>query len=205
MTDGKVLNIYQRINAVMHDCDYLQKKQAQQGKGIKYDDVMAMIRPLLIRHGIVMVVRQPLMEQMGAVEGTKQKIYQGFYELDLVNIDNPDDKVTQTTFAHGMDGGDKAPGKAQTYAIKILLVKGFGLETGEDEESRSEKMDRMDTVDAHTQAFLAQAIDGDQALWKSICAAYKIGNLGELPRSKESEATARIHAYNEAKKAKKAE
>jgi hypothetical protein len=199
---SKVRNVYQRINSVMHDCDYLQKKQAQQGKGIKYDDVMAMIRPLLILHGLVMVVRQPSMDQLGAVEGTKQKVYQGYYELDIVNIDNPDDRVTHTTFAHGMDGGDKAPGKAQTYAIKILLVKGFGLETGEDEESRSEKIERMDTVDAHTQAFLAQAIDGDQSLWKSICNAYKIGNLGELPKSKEHEVTARIHAYNEKKKKK---
>ena len=30
------LNIYQRINAVMTDCEYLQKKKADKGKGIKY-------------------------------------------------------------------------------------------------------------------------------------------------------------------------
>jgi len=77
MSEG--LNIYQRINAVMKDCEYLQKKEAQQGKGIKYDEVMAMIRELLIKHGIVMVVRQPSMEMLNGVEGTKQKIYQGFF------------------------------------------------------------------------------------------------------------------------------
>ena len=140
-------NIYQRINAVMRDCDYLQKKQAQQGKGVKYDEVIAMIRDLLIKHGIVMVVRQKSMSLIDGVEGTKQKVYQGEYEMDLVNIDNPSEVVTHTAFSHGMDGGDKAPGKAHTYATKIMLVKGFGIETGEDEESRSEKLDKMNTID----------------------------------------------------------
>jgi hypothetical protein len=134
-------NIYQRINSIMRDCDYLQKKEAQQGKGIKYDEVVAMLREHLIQHGVVMVIRQPSMECLNGVEGTKQKIYQGFYEMDLINIDKPDEKVTHTTFAHGMDGGDKGPGKAHTYAVKTLLVKGFAIETGEDEESRSEKIE----------------------------------------------------------------
>jgi hypothetical protein len=134
------LNIYQRINAVMKECPYIQKEQAQQGKGVKYDTVVSMIRPLMIKHGIVTVTRQTEMENLGLVEGTKQKVYQGKYELDLVNIDKPDDRVTLSMYAQGMDGGDKGPGKAQTYAVKAMLVKGFLIETGEDEESRSEKM-----------------------------------------------------------------
>lgn len=134
-------NIYQRINSVMSECDYLQKKQAQQGKGVRYDEVIAMIRNLLIKHGIVMVANQESMECLSGVEGTKQKIYEGKYSLKLVNMDKPDEFVTHTCYAHGMDGGDKAPGKAHTYAMKTMLVKGFGIETGEDEESRSEKIE----------------------------------------------------------------
>ena len=122
-------NIYQRINAVMSECEYIQKKQAQQGKGVKYDEVMAMIRELLIKHGIVMVMRQTSMDQIGALEGKNQKVYQGSYEMDLVNMDKPEQVVTHTAYAHGMDGGDKAPGKAHTYAAKLMLVKGFGIET----------------------------------------------------------------------------
>ena len=133
-------NIYQRINAVMKDCEYLQKKGTQQGKGVKYDEVIAMLRDLLIEHGIIMVIRQNEMEQLAGVEGTKQKVYQGSYEMDLINMDEPNEKVTHTCYAHGMDGGDKAPGKAHTYAVKTMLVKGFGIETGEDEESRSERL-----------------------------------------------------------------
>jgi len=135
------LNIHQKINAVMADCDYLQKKDAQQGKGIRYDEVMAMIRELLIKHGIVMICKQTDMQSLPVVEGTKQRVYQGEYSLSLVNMDDPSQVVTHTAFAHGMDGGDKGAGKAHTYAMKTMLVKGFGIETGEDEESRSEKLE----------------------------------------------------------------
>lgn len=198
---GNSKNIHQRINAVMKDCEYLQKTQAQQGKGIKYDEVMAMLREHLIAHGVVMIVRQTEMTCLSGVEGTKQKVYQGYYEMDLVNIDKPDDKVTHTTYAHGMDGGDKAPGKAQTYAIKILLVKGFGIETGEDEESRSEKMEKLNTIDEGDQSVLAGMIDGDQSLWKTLCGAYSISHLSQLPKSKLDEAKTRIAAYKAKKNA----
>lgn len=139
-------NIYQRINAVMNECEYLQKTEAQQGKGIKYDEVIAMIRPLLIKYGIVMVTKQLKMESLAIVEGTKQRVYQGKYRLRLVNMDNPSDFVEHITHAHGMDGGDKGAGKAHTYAMKTMLVKGFGIETGEDEESYSEKQEKANAL-----------------------------------------------------------
>ena len=195
------LNIYQRINAVMNDCEYIQKKQAQQGKGVRYDEVMAMIRELLIKHGIVMVMRQTSMDQIGGLEGKNQKVYQGSYEMDLVNMDKPEEKVTHTAYAHGMDGGDKAPGKAHTYAAKLMLVKGFGIETGEDEESRAEKIEKLNTIDSETEVKLAVLIDGDQSLWQNLCNAYKIAHLNQIPSSKAEEVEKRIKAYNEKKNA----
>jgi len=195
------LNIYQRINAVMSECQYIQKVGAQQGKGVKYDEVMAMIRELLIKHGIVMVMRQLSLDITGGVDGTKQKVYQGHYEMDLVNIDAPTEIVTHSTFAHGMDGGDKAPGKAHTYAAKLMLVKGFGIETGEDEESRSEKQDRKNTISDAEQKSLADMIRGDSKLWSKLCTAYKISNLSEVPSSKLAEMTGRIEKFWSAKNA----
>ncbi len=189
-------NIYQRINAVMSECDYLQKKQAQQGKGVQYDEVMAMIRELLIKYGVVMVVRQMEMELCGGLDGKNQKIYQGRYEMDLVNIDNPSEIVTHTAYAHGMDGGDKAPGKAHTYAVKIMLVKGFGIETGIDEESRAEKLDKKNTIDQEQYMKLAKyCLTDDLSQWSAIgvkmAGAYGIQTLDQLPSSKFDSAMAR--------------
>lgn len=173
------LNIYQRINAVMKDCEYLQKKDAQQGKGIKYDEVIAMLREHLIKHGIVMVINQSSMECLAGVEGTKQKVCQGHYEMELVNIDKPDEKVKHSVFAQGMDGGDKGPGKAHTYAMKLMLVKGFALETGEDEESRAEK-NNPSYISAEQNEELSGYINGNQSLWVTVCNAFKINSLDEL-------------------------
>jgi hypothetical protein len=166
------LNIYQRVNKVMSQCDYLQKKQAQQGKGIQYDEVMAMIRGLLVTNGIVMVTTQESLDCLGNVEGTKQKIYQGKYSLKLVNMDNPTDLIEHTAYAQGMDGGDKGAGKAHTYAMKTMIVKGFGLETGIDEESRAEKIERLNedfdiTADIND-LYCAESLDELLAVWSLI-------------------------------------
>jgi len=194
------MNIHQRINAVMKDSEYLRKEAAQQGKGVKYDTVIAMLRELLIKHGIVMVVRQFEMASLSGVEGTKQKIYQGRYEMDLINMDEPEQIVTHSAFAHGMDGGDKAPGKAHTYAVKIMLVKGFALETGEDEESRAEKTDKKNTITQLqiNELYPLVTIQGDNgielnAIGQKLLSAYKIGNIESLPLSKFNEAMARVN------------
>jgi len=185
------MNIHQRINAVMKDCKYLQKTQAQQGKGVKYDEVIAMLREHLIMHGITMTFNQESMELIGGVEGTKQKTYQGKYSMTLTNMDEPKEIVVHTVFAHGMDGGDKAPGKAQTYAAKIMLSKGFGLEMGEDEESRAEKEDKKNLIDPvqhdRLALFCLENVNGNLQ-WSEyglkVSRAYNIANLYQLPESK---------------------
>lgn len=181
-------NIYQRINAVMKDCEYLQKKQAQQGVGIKYDEVMAMLREHLINHGIVMVVRQLEMECIGGLDGKNQKIYQGLYEMQLVNIDAPEEIVVHTAYAQGMDGGDKGPGKAHTYAVKMMLVKGFGIETGEDEESRAEKLMGNDIITNEQSNILFPLLCNEEGLYtekgQRIATAFKFNNIVEIPAKK---------------------
>lgn len=187
------MNIHQRINAVMNDCDYLQKKKANQGKGIMYDEVIAMIREYLIKYGVTMTYNQKSMVMVGGVEGSNQKTYQGEYSLTLTNMDEPTETITHSVFAHGMDGGDKAPGKSLTYAAKLMLVKGFGIETGEDEESRSEKMDKLNAVTQEQYNRLSEhclrydengAVLGWSDLGLKVSKAYKINVLEHLPESK---------------------
>jgi len=157
---SETMNIYQRINSVMKECAYIQKERADKGVGVKYDTVIAMLRDLLIKRGIVTVMRQESLENVGAV-GANQKIYQGKFEMDLVNMDDPKDLVTHSCFAQGMDGGDKGPGKAHTYAAKQMIVKAFNLETGIDEESRAEKIATQES---------AKTIITDERLQKAIIA-----------------------------------
>ena len=195
------LNIYQRVNKIMEECDYIRKGAAGQGKGVKYDDVIAMLRSLLIKHGVVMVTHQVGMECLGNVGDTKQKIYQGNYLLRLVNMDKPEDFVEHTCVGQGMDAGDKGPGKAHTYAMKVMLVKGFGIETGEDEESRSEKLEKLNVISQDQYNQLAQyCVSGSE--WtktgQAMMSAYKVGSIADLPASKFNKAIERAkkHANN---------
>jgi hypothetical protein len=132
-------NIYQRISEVMSDIGYLKRGSAGQGTGVLYDEVIADLQPLLVKHGIVVTVDFLADSSRDSAKGNY--IYQGYFDVHYVNIDKPGEKVTSKVVSHAMDSGDKAPGKAITYAAKIAHLKTFGYETGISDESRAEQKD----------------------------------------------------------------
>ena len=147
-------NIYQRINAVMKDVEYVQKDKAVDSPGAKYkavthDAVVAAIRKSLVKNGIAVRLEQvagELLIQRDKARDISMHLYSGTYNVHLVNVDNPAEFATYSVQAHANDNGDKAPGKAATYATKTVLLKAFTLETGEDDESRA--VDRSVDVDS---------------------------------------------------------
>ena len=52
-------------------------------------------------------------------------------------MDEASDCFELRVAGHANDSGDKAAGKAQSYAVKTALLKVFALETGVDDESRA--------------------------------------------------------------------
>lgn len=50
----------------------------------------------------------------------------------FVNMDKTDEYVETIVYGDGLDTGDKAPGKAMTYADKYALMKAYKLSTGDD-------------------------------------------------------------------------
>lgn len=180
-------NIYQRIHAVMQEVDYIKRGSAGQGTGVKYDEVIAKLRPSMIKHGIVMQVselEQPRkVDEIVAKSGSKQSLYQGQLSVSLINIDNPTDLVSYAVSAHGMDNGDKAPGKLNTYAAKVALVKAFALETGENDESRNGAMEQVATYATQQQcqqfAQLVRQLGADEAKVMTYC-CQKIWNCAPV-------------------------
>lgn len=141
------MNIYQRINAVQQKIKYVQKDKAvSTGSGsymaVTHDQVTAMVRPLLVEFGIVVVPKLIKSVMNTAVVDAqmniaKQRLYEATYEFTFINIEQADDCFTVVIEAHAFDNGDKAPGKALSYAKKYAVLKVFEIETGENEESRS--------------------------------------------------------------------
>lgn len=136
-------NIYQRVNAVMKEVEYVQKDATISGAGsykaVTHDNVTAVLRPQLVNNGIVVVVSQvkgKIAQLRDTNAGIKQHLYVGTYEISFVSVDNAEDRITVIQQAHANDSGDKAPGKAESYAVKYAMLKTFSLETGENEEGR---------------------------------------------------------------------
>jgi len=145
------LNLFQRINAVREKIDYIKKdKQVQTYKAVSHDQVTALVRDHLVNFGVVVY---PNLVSSTTVDtgdktskGTPIIRVEAVYEFVFVNIDDPADKFTASVSAHANDQGDKAPGKALSYAKKAVILKVFEIETGEDDESRYQSFDVDDWI-----------------------------------------------------------
>lgn len=135
------MNIYQKINEVRKAIGYVQKdKSVSTGggsyKAVTHDQVTGMVRKALIEQGVI-IVPTTLSAVFNPKEGdAKQRLYEASYEVNFVNMDKPEERISMTMNAHALDNGDKAPGKALSYATKYAILKLFNIETGEDDESR---------------------------------------------------------------------
>ena len=130
MTQASTLNILQRINAVMQELDYLQKekKSGMQYSFVSHDKVTGAIRPLLVKHGIACWPAAMEVKQ----EGNRTQLQ---CKVIFASIDDPADCIEVESIGYGIDGQDKGPGKAISYAVKYAWLKTFALETGDDPDN----------------------------------------------------------------------
>lgn len=187
-------NIYQRINNVMKAVQYVQKDSSVSGMGggykaVSHDQVISVARQALVDNGVMIFPNQIKGEfiQMRDVNALPQPIkmglYTGTYEINFVNIDNGEDRITATIEAHANDNGDKAPGKALSYATKSAILKVLSLETGENDESRAEIMD-LDFINQEQQGVLFGLLCDGQGQYTEkalkICRVYKFKNIPDI-------------------------
>jgi hypothetical protein len=128
----EIRNIHQRMNDVMKDVGYIQKTDKGTSKGLQYnfashDQVTGALHAPFVEHGILCLADPITFRQDG--NRTEMEVL-----VSYINIDNPDDKVQVKSWGYGIDGQDKGPGKAISYATKMAHLKTFMLETGNDPE-----------------------------------------------------------------------
>ncbi len=188
------MNLYQRILKVMTAVPYIQKdaKVAAGGGGysaVTHDAVIGYLRPHMIEAGIVLSVDQTA---ESSVEGQTAKgfpkiRYEGWYTVSLINAEDPSERHDYHVHAHAEDSGDKAPGKAMSYATKSALLKAFALETGESDESRYQPHEQMLITDEQHEE-LESIIGETNADRERLLAFFKIDSLKQLPRTKYAKA-----------------
>ena len=168
------LNLYQRINKIRSEAKTVGKDANVDNKyaAVTHDAVTRMIRPLLVKYGVITTigVKKSEMFDTGTNWGKRRLFqYRGIFYCALINADNPDEMYSCEIEAHADDSGDKAPGKALSYAMKSFYLKAFAIETGEDDEQRVDNDKLTESRDTLSEQQLvdltakAEELFGDEA------------------------------------------
>jgi hypothetical protein len=164
----------------MKSVAYIKKDKAVENyTAVTHDNVTAKVRQHFIEAGIALhpTLVSAKTEQTGKTtsKGNPYIRYEGLYDIAFVNIDDPADRIVVRIESHAEDTGDKAPGKAISYATKYATLKVLMLETGDADESRAghETEDKALTEEQEKalQSLREASMDGSgklKAKWQEI-------------------------------------
>lgn len=146
------MNIYQKLAAIAAKMPVVDKTlTVDNGKkpysAVAEKDVLAAVKPLEEKYHIFSfpVARRQttrIVEKEYVTDGQNRKLNVILAGIEVtyrfVNTDNPQEYVDTIAFGAGMDTGDKAPGKAMTYADKYALMKMYKISTGDNNDPDSQ-------------------------------------------------------------------
>lgn len=143
------MNIYERMACVRNEIGVVGKNllisvsNSNSYKAVSERDVLEAVTPLLDKYRIYAYpVTREIDDMKQIVTTTKYGDKTSFYfhyksVMRFVNIDKPEEYIDIVSYSTGIDTGDKADGKAMTYADKYAFMKAFNIITGEDAENEA--------------------------------------------------------------------
>lgn len=128
----KSLNIFQRLDLARVEIGIVQKTVSVMNnyKAVCETDILKAVNEA--EHKVGLYSYQDSLE---IIETSKQNGWNYIrvrVGVKIVNIDKPEESLIFYGLGDGLDKGDKACGKAVTYAIKYALMKGFKIPSGDD-------------------------------------------------------------------------
>lgn len=138
------MNIYQKIQAIMKEVQYLAKDDKVEFGNTKYralseEKVTSIMRQKLIDYGLIVFPTYQSSNRVGQITHVDVTYL-------MVNVDNPEECITIASCGDGADSQDKGSGKAMTYAYKYMWLRTFGIPTGEDPDKISSA--ELDAIEA---------------------------------------------------------
>lgn len=196
------LNLFQRLNEIKKKVAYIRKDKAVETyKAVTHDAVTAETRAWFSEFGVMVIPRElcsVMVESGKTAKGTAINRFEAKYSILFINCDDPADREEVILSAHALDHGDKAPGKAVSYATKYAILKVLQIETGENEEGRQiQNMAPGDEVEPEELATLLTAIYKSENM-DDLQAAYK---TAYTRASKDREAQTSIIKAKDSRKA----
>lgn len=142
-------NIYTKMLSISNELETVAKNLSvgvgkSSYKAVGEADVLRAVKPLEEKHGVYSYPYSRTLLESGVIEsvGYNGEIKkQQFMRLEVVyrfvNVENADEFVDITSYGDGIDSGDKATGKAMTYADKYALMKAYKIVTGDDPDQHA--------------------------------------------------------------------
>ena len=146
------MNIYQRMSAITKEINRVAKNLSVDAgkssyKAVGEADVLEAVKPAEDKYGVYSypfdrdIVESGVITSESTYQGQTRQRNQQFMRLRVVyrfvNIDKPEEYIDVATYGDGLDSGDKAPGKAMTYADKYALLKAYKITTGDDPDQKA--------------------------------------------------------------------
>ena len=151
----KEMNLFQKLEAITNEIGFVAKNlkvvtNARSGQGyqaVSEVDVLESVKPLEMKYGVFSYPFEREIVESDVIETeqngyTKRQFYMRLKTIyRFVNVDNIEEYIDVITYGDGIDSGDKATGKAMTYADKYALMKTYKISTGEDpDKDASQKL-----------------------------------------------------------------
>ena len=139
-----IMNIFQKINEVMKNIEYLTKDDqvafgTTKYKAISEEKVTTAVREQLVKQGIIIIPieQQSENKELIRTEKSVNMLTTVHVKYRIQNIDDVNDFIEVESNGTGVDTQDKGVGKAMTYAYKYMLLRTFAIPTGEDPDKIS--------------------------------------------------------------------
>ena len=153
MNDVKEMNIYEKMSAITAEIGVVEKNlnvkvnSNSSYKAVSERDVLDAVKPIEQKYRVYSypanrkIVDRDVLTKETEYNGTITRTNTLFMRVEtvyrFVNIDKPDQFIETTVYGDGLDTGDKASGKAMTYADKYALMKAYKLSTGDDPDKEA--------------------------------------------------------------------
>lgn len=210
------LNIYQRLLKITEELKTVEKNlnvpvsSKNSYKAVSERDVLDAVKPLEAKYGVYSYAYDRKIIENGELVSNKKDFQTGeikeqkqlYMRLEVtyrfVNVDNPQEYIEIKTYGDGIDTGDKATGKAMTYADKYALLKAYKISTGEDpdQEASDELKSYKDEKASPKQLAIISKYYKDDSLQK-LLSTNNITKLEDLPKTKASELISKLYEIGE--------
>lgn len=210
------LNIYQRLLKITEELKTVEKNlnvpvsAKNSYKAVSERDVLDAVKPLEAKYGVYSYAYDRKIIENGELVSNKKDFQTGeikeqkqlYMRLEVtyrfVNVDNPQEYIEIKTYGDGIDTGDKATGKAMTYADKYALLKAYKISTGDDpdQEASDELKSYKDEKASPKQLAIISKYYKDDSLQK-LLSTNNITKLEDLPKAKASELISKLYEIGE--------